>query len=210
MRVHFVLIGEGSSDEALVPHLQRLCVECGADEATGVAPDFSRVRAAVKNTVADKLRAALLLEPEATLYFIHRDADVPLPDARRMELASAVAAAALHRPWVALVPVQETEAWLLLDEAAIRQVAGNPRGRRDLRLPRPSEVENVSRPKERLQEALIIASETTGRRLENFKKDFARHRRLLLQRLPTSGALREVPAWQRLRAELTATLHAFA
>jgi len=208
MRIHFVLIGEGTADDALVPHLERLCVECGADEATGVAPDFGRLPTPVGKTVAEKLRRVLQLEPTADLYFIHRDADARQADARRAEIARGAADAAFPAKWVPIVPVQETEAWLLLDETAIRHVAGKPRGRTPLNLPSPSHVENVANPKEKLQAALNAASELTGRRLDRFKTDFSRHRKRLLQRLPTEGALRNVPAWQQLRADLLAALSA--
>lgn len=206
MRVHFVLIGEGTTDDALVPHLVRLCVECGADEATGVAPDFGRLPTPVGRTIAEKLRRAAQLEPTADLYFIHRDADARRADARRAEIAKGAADAPLTARWVPIVPVQETEAWLLLDETAIRHVAGKPRGRTPLNLPSPRQVENVANPKEKLQAALITASELTGRRLERFKAEFSRHRKRLLQRLPTEGALQNVPAWQQLRVDLVTAL----
>jgi hypothetical protein len=103
---------------------------------------------------------------------------------------------------VAVVPVQETEAWLLLDESAIRRVAGKPSGRNDLNLPRPANVETVARPKERLKGALLAAAEVTGRRRKRFEADFASQRRLLLQRLPVGGPLSQVPAWVAMKAAL--------
>src|SRR5205823_12696831 len=130
----------------------------------------------------DKLRRATQLEPTADLYFIHRDADARRSDARRDEIARAAADAPLIAKWIAVVPVQETEAWLLLDEAAIRHVAGKPRGRVNLDLPSARQVENVAKPKEKLRAALVDASELAGRRLERFKAEFSRHRKLLLQR----------------------------
>ncbi len=61
-----------------------------------------------------------------------------------------------------------TEAWLLADEAAIRRAAGSPSGRVDLGLPTFAELERLADPKQRLHEALKVASGYTGRRLRNF------------------------------------------
>jgi hypothetical protein len=44
-----------------------------------------------------------------------------------------------------------TEAWLLIDEKAIREAAGNPKGRQPLNLPKPSKTEELSDPKETLK-----------------------------------------------------------
>jgi hypothetical protein len=199
MIIHFVLVSEGTSDEGLIPHLENLCIELGASEVTGTPLDFQRLERPVRSTVAAKLQAAMKLEPTANLFFIHRDADSRDPSPRYAEISDAVSQCVLEKPWIALVPVQETEAWLLLDEAAIRTVAGRPRGMRSLDLPRPREVEAIARPKERLQEILINASELSGRHLARFRRDFPNHRRLLLQRMPTGGVLTEVRSWVRLR-----------
>ncbi|HVR95147.1 MAG TPA: hypothetical protein VMW27_00930 [Thermoanaerobaculia bacterium] len=202
MRIHFVFIGEGSSDEGIIPHLENLCIELGADEVTGTAIDFRRLEQPIGRTVEAKLQAALRLEPEANLFFLHRDSDSRNPDPRHAEISAAVEASKLPRSWVPVVPVQETEAWLLLDETAIRAVAGRPNGRRALDLPRPQEVEMIAHPKERLQNALIDAAEVTGRRLERFRREFPNHRFLLLQRLSLDGPLRDVSSWVRMRDKL--------
>jgi hypothetical protein len=152
------------------------------------------------------LRAALQLEPEVNLFLIHRDADSRNPQPRYAEIRSAVSLVELAAEWVALVPIQETEAWLLLDEAAIRLVARKPSGTRDLLLPKPRQVETVANPKERLQNALVTASELSGRKLAKFKRDFPDHRRILLQRLPIRGMLADVPSWVRLETDLKAAL----
>jgi hypothetical protein len=202
MRIHFVLVGEGPSDEGLIPHLENLCIELGASEVTGTSPDFQRLEKPTRRTTLDRLQAALQLEPTANLLFVHRDADSVDPTPRYEEIREAVDQCRVQKPCVPVVPVQETEAWLLLDEKSIRIVAGHPKGKRPLDLPRPRHVESVASPKEKLQHALIQASELSGRRLERFRRDFPSHRRLLLQRMPTGGALLELPSWVRLRENL--------
>jgi hypothetical protein len=202
MRIHFVLIGEGSSDNGLIPHLEKLCIEAGADEVSGTSPDFQRVSELIGSRIEAKIRATFLLEPGANLIFIHRDADSRNPNPRYKEIYLATRAASWTQPYVAVVPVQETEAWLLLDEGAIRQIAQRPSGRGALSLPRPKRVESVASPKEKLQRALISACELKGRRLERFKRNFSAHRQLLLQRLPIGGNLNQVLSWVRLRRDL--------
>lgn len=207
MLVHFVFIGEGSSDDGMIPHLESLCIDVGATEVTGIAPDFRRLPSSVGHTVEAKLRAAIALEPEANLIFVHRDADARSGAIRYNQIAAAVTASGCHQPVVCVVPVQETEAWLLLDEVAIRRTVGHPHGTVRLGLPKVNALENVARPKERLQQALERACEETGRRLERVRQDFPLHRRALLQDLPISGPLEQVPSWQRLRSDLKDALH---
>jgi len=109
---------------------------------------------------------------------------------------------------VPIVPIRMTEAWLLLDEEAIRMVAGRPSGVEPLGLPTASRVEAVADPKARLRSALEMACGPSGRRLRKFKRDFPAHRRQLLERLDRSGPVRKLSAWQALEAD-TARAMAF-
>jgi hypothetical protein len=202
MRVHFVFIGEGSSDSKLVSHLENLCIELGVDEVTGIAADFARLPNPPGKTLESQLQLARHLEPTANLFFLHRDADSRNAETRYQEITKAVQVGRFDQAWTAVVPVQEIEAWLLLDENAIRTVVGKPRGRKDLSLPTPNRVESIARPKEALQIALITAAEESGKRLEKVRKSFPKHRDLLIQRLAIDGPVTQVPSWQRLRADL--------
>ncbi len=203
IQIFFLFVGEGPSDAALVSHLEELCILCGADEAAGVAPDLgSAAQAPASKKVVDKLPAALELEPNADMIFVHRDADSIDPEPRYREISKAELGFKLAGRVVPVVPVQETEAWLLLDEEEIRRAADNPNGRVKLGLPSPGQVEVIARPKERLFRALEIASELKGRRLVRFKRSLPRRRRLLLERLSPTGLVTRLPAWQRLREEL--------
>ena len=208
MRVHFILIAEGSSDDSLVAHLEGLCVEAGADEVTGTAPDLRRLRSPVGHTVAAKLKACLELEPQANLVLIHRDADSRDPRPRLQEIEGAVSECGLRVQWAPVVPAQETEAWLLLDQDAIRRGVGRPSGRCALGLPDPDSVEDLSNPKKCLEEALVAAAEVTGRRLVKVRGQFSSHRRQLLTRLPVGGRLSGVPSWVRMQAAIEDALNA--
>lgn len=200
--VRFVLVAEGTSDAGLVPVLRDLCVRVGAVEAIGEYPRLEQLQHKVGRRHAVRVKAALELLPDTNLVFVHRDADARHPDDVHREIEAALVGTGLPRH-VAVVPVRETEAWLLCDEQAIRDVVGNPHGTADLLLPKLKRVEDVADPKELLREAIAIASELTGRRREQILKDFPRYRRDLLTRLDPDGAVQQLPAWKRLVHDLT-------
>jgi hypothetical protein len=197
------LLGDGSSDRTLIPILQWL-LQCKvtrhALSATqwvdfgfrrGRQPDFAgKIRFAIDNYPCD-------------LLFVHRDAEGQNPADRRTEILNAVRLSEIEPPAVCVVPVRMTEAWLLVDEAAIRTAAGNPRGRLPLNLPAPRFVEQQADPKELLFESLRVASEQAGRRLRDLGVEKRRHR---VAELMDWALLHEVPAFQSLDAELSEIL----
>lgn len=104
------------------------------------------------------------------------------------------------------------EAWLLLDETAIRKHAGNPNGRQPLGLPKPKHVEQRANPKELLREALIRAC-TPGRQqreLRSGNEDFGRIRRRLFDDLDIHGPVTQLSAWQALVEDTKAALTALS
>lgn len=202
MRIHFILLCEGSSDEALIPHLRSLLVDCGAKEATGAAPNFDRLPKYVSKDIESKVRAVLWLEEHMDLLFIHRDADSPDPEPRYNEIFQGVGKAGYTTYWIGVVPVQEIEAWLLLNESAIRHVSGRPKGKVALNLPNPNRVEELSNPKERLLEEILRSSKATGRRYTRLRRKFPVLRAQLLSGLKIGGPLLNVTSWVRLRTDI--------
>lgn len=89
----------------------------------------SERRGPYSGTVLSKLRVLAEEPASVELIFVHRDADASDDQPRHDEVSAAVETADLNIPVIALVPVQELEAWLLVDEAAIRTVVGCPRVR---------------------------------------------------------------------------------
>jgi hypothetical protein len=143
---------------------------------------------------------------------IHRDAEASRethsagPERRYAEIEEAVRDSGFAGTWVGIVPVRMTESWLILDETAIRRVAGRPHEDISLDLPSPSRVEREANPKGLLFDALMIASRKSGRRLRRFERDIPALRRQLLQDLPAGGPLEQVPSWVRFRKDLLAAL----
>ena len=203
--LRFLLLCEGSSDTALVPHLRQLLSYCGAAEVVGAAFSLANVsdpKGVGGSVLERKIRAVLAVDSEFDVLFVHRDADTAGHEERCNEIVAASRNAGVNVASVAVVPVRMTEAWILLDEEAIRRVAGNPRGRQPLNLPKPARVEDDPNPKKTLENALVTAGGHQGHRRRKFRKKFAAHRRILLEQLPVGGALSEVSAWVRLKQEV--------
>ena len=143
------------------------------------------------------LRVLVLLNAVALdLYRVHDFAHPRAADRQRAGDGrwTAVAIAAYGR-----AARRNRGAWLLLDEDAIRVVAGNPNGTRDLGLPSAAGSRAIADPKRRLRDALVVAADCTGRRLDIFKRRFNEHRRLLLERLDLCGPVTGLEAMQALQ-----------
>ncbi|MEU8605869.1 hypothetical protein [Streptomyces parvulus] len=205
MTVRVVYLCEGSSDEGISFHIEQIAAECNVDIVLSI-PDFRLLPESFEKTVAGKLEAVQKLGGNYDLAIIHRDADRDGTGARRGEIERAISQVCPEMDFVCLIPVTMTEAWLLLDEDAIRQVAENPRGRMPLSLPRAAHVENIADPKQRLKEVLALASDLSGRRLKDFQKRFSQNRRRLLEQLDRNGRVADVPSWRSFREELEEAL----
>jgi hypothetical protein len=202
MKVHFAIVGEGTSDSALVEHLEKLFVLCGADEVSGIAPNLNMVRG-VGRSIEDKLSALCELEPNLDVVFVHRDGDSVGREGREQEIVSASGKVDCDFSVLPVVPIKELEAWLLVDEAAIRWVAGNPNGCDNLNLPSPRSVESISDPKKLLFEKILNATGLSSRRRAKFKKNLFRCRTSLVENLDPEGAVRAIPSHVALRAMLS-------
>lgn len=200
-RVTFFLLCEGPSDEPLAGHIESLIARLGlgVNEVIGIPRSGG-------GSVDDKLRTLVDDGVPFDFVAIHRDSDDRDPLPRIAEVTAALERAGI--PGVPVVPVQMTEAWLLLDERAIREVVGRPTGREPLDLPAPCDVEKTRDPKEVLKAALLAAAGSRGRRRKRARAQWFHYRRILLERLDIDGPVRDLPSWQRLVADLTATVRA--
>ena len=197
--MEFLLICDGSSDGALVEHIRRLLIRSGVPEPEGNYSTRGRF-------LVDRIRNGIERLGNPDLVFIHRDAESTDPDRRYREIETAIEDAPYPGQWVGIVPRRMTEAWLLLDEQAIREAVRKPGGRMPLVLPLPHECEDRADPKRILEAALITASEARGRRRERIRRAFPTLRRDLLENLPVGGLLEQVPSWVRFRNDTVAAL----
>ncbi|SBT45107.1 hypothetical protein [Micromonospora auratinigra] len=196
-----LFVAEGSSDAPLAELIESLFLQRGVDVRLS-QPDFSLLGRVAKD-VGSRVSAGLRLAGEpADLIVVHRDADNAGHAARRQEIVTAVSSLKVPSALIPVIPVRMTEAWLLLDEAAIRLVAGNPKGRMNLTLPKRHEVESLADPKNVLRTCLLTASGETGRRGDAVRNRFNQHRRQLLELLDPSGPVSTLQSWKRLLDEV--------
>lgn len=195
------MLADGTSDEPLAAHVAALARRHGVVLDVAV-PDFARLDPPPGRTVSARLERLLRFDDAFDVLIVHRDAEGQSPAARRREIERACTAAGVAWPRIPVLPIRMTEAWLLLDEHAIRLVAGKPSGTHDLSLPSVVQLESVPDPKSTLQLALECACALRGRRLQEFKRDFPAHRRQLLERLDRDGPVRRLSAWRTLEQDV--------
>ena len=92
------------------------------------------------------------------------------------------------------------EAWLLIDEAALRRAAGDPNGTQPLAMPDVQRLEELADPKQLICELLSQASGLQGRRLERFNWRSSAHR--VAEMISDFGILYRLAAFRRLAAEV--------
>lgn len=204
MATRFLLICNGSSDVGLGNHIQALLIRLGTTEVNWTSSHTGR-------RLAEKIRHGLEQYGDPNLLFVHRDSESADPDVRFDEIMSAIHEADYEGLWVGVVPRRMTEAWLLLDECALRREVGRPRGMESLGLPVQRDVERLPNPKARLHQALLSASSARGRRRrKRFESEWEHYRNRLLENLPVGGPLEQVPSWVRFRNDTAAALRQLA
>lgn len=162
------LLADGSSDLAILkPILEWVVRHERQREIVIQCPDFGCLSNPPK-ALADKIHMGMEQE-DVDLLFVHRDAEKQDPQLRDEEIRTAIGAIPRCPPHVAVVPVRMSEAWLLLDEEAIRATAWNPRGTAPLGIPAVSKIESVDA-KAILRKALIAANGSKGRSLDQFER----------------------------------------
>ncbi len=163
-RLKFTLLTDGSSDAILKYPITWMLQQHWKAAITGTWADLRCLPNPPKG-LRDRVDAALDLYP-CDLLFVHRDAEAMPLDRRVAEIQAAVDG--LSDPSVPMVPVRMQEAWLLIDEPALRRAAGNPHGGVSLAMPTIDKLEQIPNPKQVLHELLLTASELRGRRRDKF------------------------------------------
>jgi hypothetical protein len=200
--LRYTLISDGGSDRALLPIIRWTLIESGSSVPwVEQWADFGLIRRPPA-TLVDKIELASQLWP--CDLFVHRDAERSSLASRRGEIRRAAAAVPTAPPVVCIIPIRMMEAWLLLDEQAIREASGNPRGSVALNLPSPARIEQLPDPKRILHESLLTASELPGRRRAKFSLHAAV--RQLSGLSESFAALRSLPAFVEFKTELRAAL----
>lgn len=202
----FTLLADGPSDRALLPILRWALGEHGVSTTDVQLADF-RLHPKPPKTLLQRLEATIELFP-CDLLFVHRDSEAQSPEARVEEIREAIASlsAGTIPPYVCVVPVRMSEAWLVMDAVAIATAAGRPSMREEVsrRLPSPLAAEKLPDPKTWLHQLLRDTSGLTGRHLERF--DPRERLRRIAELTVDWSPLRKLSAFQRFEAELVAAL----
>jgi hypothetical protein len=190
--IRHTLVSDGPTDANLIPIIDwTLKHAAGVPLSEGVRADFWRLPEKPRNPT-DRLLKAVEIFPCEVL-FVHRDAERDLPQLRFDEIRQAFDLARIQLPAVAVVPVRMLEAWLCFNEAAIRNASGNPNGKALLNLPPLKRIESRPDPKADLREALLTASELSGRRRKKFNTTAAFWR--VVDFIEDFSPLRELPSF---------------
>lgn len=188
------LLGDGSSDRCLLMHILWVLGMHVATETVIEHSFLSATNDRYGRGLRNRVHAALQEAP-CDILFVHRDSERQSPDIRMAEVRTA--ARNIGRMCVPVVPVRMTEAWLLFDPTAIRLAADNPNGQRRLNLPRVRDLDRLTDPKRQLSECLCAASEKSGRRLDQFKRDMATRVHRVAEVIGDFSPLRALPAFSR-------------
>ncbi len=189
------LLADGAGDRALLPILS-WALRSVAPEARFFEPGFEVRHGELQPEIERVSRA---LRPD--ILFVHRDAERESLDVRRGEIPMT------KDGIVRVVPVRMTEAWLLIDEKAIRRAAGNPNGHIHLDIPKVSRLESLPSPKETLRDLLLEASEhESPRRRQRFQRDIGRCVHLVADYTEDFSPLRQLTAYRAFESELQQAL----
>ncbi len=200
--LRYTLITDGTSDFVLKYPIEWAIEQLSAIDFEGYWADPLLQQTGGRD-FRDRLESALDLYP-CDLLFVHRDAEKNPRQERVAEIFDALRGLSSSPPAVCVVPVRMTEAWLLIDEFAFREAAGNPNGQVALDLPPRASLESMPNPKRALFDILRRASELSGRRLRRFREHQARHR--LAESIADFAPLRELPAFRDFETELASVL----
>jgi hypothetical protein len=203
-RLDFTLLTDGSSDAILIRPLTWLLRQHLACPIDGTWADLRRLSDPPKD-LRTRIEAALDLYP-CDLLFVHRDAERESHEERLREILAAVSGR--EGPVIPVVPIRMQEAWLLLDEAALRRAAGNPGGRFPLEMPSIDRLEAVPDPKDMLHRLLLDASGLPGRRRQKLKP--GRMALRLGELIEDYGSLRRLSAFQNAEHALVSALAGWA
>lgn len=199
MTLQATLVTDGSSDVVLVRILEWLTTQLTTTEIEIRWADLRGLRERPKG-LEQRLASSMKLYP-CCILFVHRDAENQDPMLRYTEIQAANTTGSAH---VCIVPVRMQEAWLLHNEAALREAADRPSGKELLYLPPVALWERLPDPKATLHNALRTASGATGRRAKRFNPSRAAHR--LAELITDWSPLRDLPAFVRLETDTRTAL----
>lgn len=199
-QINYFLLTEGASDRMLEPVINWLFRSKGV-KSRSVDSNLLEIPTASKS-MADRLMAYCPRLVDVDLLIVHRDSDGETAfERRKAEIVDALSSVPTWKNRsIPIIPIQESEAWLLIDETSIRKAAGAPNANHPIKLPAISRLEKLKNPKEKLEEALKMANPTSGRRSKQFRFPFLRQ--LVATYIEDYSILRNLSAFQEFELEV--------
>ena len=204
-RLRFTLVGDGSSDRALIPILTWLLRQHWDD--VPIQPEFSDLRRLPNppRKLSQRIDKSIELYP-CDLLFVHRDAESESVEKRREEISVSLERSERGKtlPVICVIPVRMQEAWLLIDESALKTAAGDPSNRQALPMPDVRRLEDLPDPKRVLHDLLRQASgfQDRRRRLKRFDRDLGECVQRVAQQIGDFRPLRELAAFRKLENQV--------
>ena len=198
--LRYTLVADGPGDRALLPILMWLLRQLEDVGACALVPQFFDPRPFddPPSELAGRIGRALQLFPCHVL-FVHRDAETSTRQDRVREIELALPRNTA--PHVCVVPVRMTEAWLLIDQRAIRIAAGNPNGTHPLAMPTLPTIESLPDPKQMLRSLLLEATAFRGRRRSKFEREVNQRVQRVADLIEDFQPLRGLSAFQAFERE---------
>jgi len=195
-------VSDGTTDRALLPIIDWLLVSIPELAEREIESQWADLRGKDKEPgLAGKIKAALHDYP-CDLLFVHRDAEASTRAIREQRQEEIRRALKTHLvPYVGIVPVRMTEAWLLINAEAICKAADNPHCQERIALPPLRRLETHPDPKQLLHELLERASEKRGRRLEQFRRDLSWRRVRVAELISGFSPLNQLSAFAKFAEE---------
>ncbi len=209
--IKYTLLSDGRSDKALMNIIDWLFSQILPQVPVQKQfADFAFIPKPPANDRLDlKIQKALELYP-CDIVFVHRDAESSRLDdyqsrsAQIQENYDRVNQFGTMSKLVKVVPVRMMEAWLLIDEYAIKMASGNRNNRMDLNLPPVNRLETIPDPKKILDDLIKGASGLHSRRLDKLNVREAVHR--VAENIDDFSRLRQLPAFNRFEEDLRRVL----
>lgn len=203
--IRATLLCDGPSDSVL----ERILSQLWRERIDGIALDITfadtRRMESKRGVFSERIHETLQKYPCEVL-FLHRDAENQSAEDRKQQMESAlgeVSPSAMDGIFpVYVIPVRMTEAWLLIDEQAIRLAAEFPQGTHDIGMPALKTLESLPDPKTTLHGLIVEASLRTGRHRARLVKKKAQKVQEVASYIQDFSPLRQLSAFQALEAQI--------
>ena len=201
--ISYLFLSEGTSDQSIIPLINKIILNNYNVTINTIIPNFNSVRPRPSGLTL-KIKAVQKLYESIDFLVIHRDADSVGRDHRMNEIKSAIASVSPSFDFVAMIPVRMTEAWLLVDQAAIIHAMERPTYNKKIIFPPIKKIEKLAYPKNLLLQIVQEIADLPKRRKNEL--NFPRIRKNIGEHISNYTILKILPAFALFEADLLSVL----